>query len=387
MGDANRVEVSDAIETAFGTARTGVNYQKRRITSESLKQDTGTTTSQEIDATRQVKDVVRNSLSASGDIAFELSYGAFDDWFEEVLQADSTWTGLQQNDDVSTTITAATGVVAGTGIGTSFTANQWARLRQTSNAANSTFYKMSAASANEFTAVNKDKMVDEGPTAGVDSQQGAQILNGTTFVSRTIETYATDDSLYQQFVGMALNGFSLAVTADGIVTGTFTWLGKAATSPSPSSSSGSGYDSAPSNDVMNAVDNAKLFTEGGTSYDITSFNLQMSNNLRQRLQVATLGPISLGSGTIDISGSVEAFFSAKTQLDKYLAFTKSSLAIAFEDAAGNGYVIELPAVRYTDGRANAGGINTDVVLALDFTAYRDSSELITIRITRFPAWS
>lgn len=72
-------------------------------------------------------------------------------------------------------------------------------------------------------------------------------------------------------------------------------------------------------------------------------------------------------------------------MDKYLAFTSSSVALRFQDTAGNVMVFDMPKIKYTSGKRVAGGINQDVLAEMGFTAFRDPTEGITFRIVRFPA--
>ncbi|GAI86255.1 unnamed protein product, partial [marine sediment metagenome] len=94
--------------------------------------------------------------------------------------------------------------------------------------------------------------------------------------------------------------------------------------------------------------------------------------------------VSVGSGSILITGSLELYLPSVTLFDKYLNQDPSSMAIGVTDGVGNGYIIEIPQLRITDGSRPAGGLNTDVVGTFSWQAYMDPSETISIRITRFP---
>ena len=125
--------------------------------------------------------------------------------------------------------------------------------------------------------------------------------------------------------------------------------------------------------------------ENMVSYPVTSANFTVANNLRARLQVGTLGAISIGAGKVAVTGQFTAYFNSKTLLDKYLAFTATSLSFVLEDGSANAYVIDFPQVRLTSASRNAAGENQDVMADVGFTAYRDSTEDVTVRITRFAA--
>jgi hypothetical protein len=136
---------------------------------------------------------------------------------------------------------------------------------------------------------------------------------------------------------------------------------------------------------MNPVDDVVAIFENKASFGSTRFAFNLRNNLRARLQIATLGAISLGSGTVNIEGTVNAYFESKATMDRYLNFSITNLAIIFDDATGTSYVVDFPSVKFTSGRRVAGAINTDVIAEMAFTAFRDATEGITVRIARWAA--
>jgi len=100
--------------------------------------------------------------------------------------------------------------------------------------------------------------------------------------------------------------------------------------------------------------------------------------------VGTLGVASMGSGTVEITGTVTLHMANSTLFDKYLDQDTTSIVFAARDTEGNGILIELPSVKIIDGQRNAGGINTDVIGTFEFRAFMDADELVSIRIARFP---
>ena len=78
--DANSAEIRFVEETTYGTTPSGPpTLQVLRYTSDSLKQTTDSTTSNEIRADRAIADVIRTGARAVGDINGELSYGTYDE--------------------------------------------------------------------------------------------------------------------------------------------------------------------------------------------------------------------------------------------------------------------------------------------------------------------
>jgi hypothetical protein len=134
---------------------------------------------------------------------------------------------------------------------------------------------------------------------------------------------------------------------------------------------------------MNAIDHVTGITEGGSSTTMLQWSMALTNNLRNKPEIASVGPIGLGKGGLSITGSVQLYFSAVALYEKYLNFTETDTTITFQDADGNSYVVNIPAIKFTNGRVVAGGKNQDVVANLDWTAKMDDSDTDKmIRITR-----
>lgn len=73
------------VETTWGTTVSGAGFKKLRHTSCNLDLQKDAITSQEIRSDRQTADLRHGVKRVSGDIAFELSYGNFDDFIEAVF--------------------------------------------------------------------------------------------------------------------------------------------------------------------------------------------------------------------------------------------------------------------------------------------------------------
>lgn len=388
--DSSLMKLAFEEEVTFGTAP-ATQPTDIRWTGESLKQDTSTTESQEIRDDRQIPDVVRTGINAAGDINFEFSYGAHDEMLQAALLSAVWTTAIVDVASGSITVPTTQDMFVGAdGEYDNYTAGEWVLVAGFTNAANNGLFKIADITSSAPGTSDNDQLEVYATLAaetgsGIDITQGATIKAGTTLRTFTIEKEFTDlTNKYERCLGMAINAASMNVTADAIITGTFSFLGKSVAS-SATPIYGSAYTAAATNDVMNAIDHVSAIMENNADYDVTSFSWSLTNNLRARLQVGTLGAVSLGKGTIGLSGTVQAYFEDETVIDKYLNFTASSLALTFNDTDGNKYVIDFPRVKYTDGARVAGGQNQDILADMSFTAYRNSTEDCTMRIVRFPA--
>lgn len=386
MGDANRVQVSYVEESTFGEQETGSNLQITRLNSESLVHDKATTVSEEMRSDRQISDIVRIGVSTSGDEPFELSYGTYDDFLKAALLS-SSWSS-EVKISSAITMSAASGDNSlndsASGFG-SFTANQWVLISGFTTAANNGFKKILSATSAKLIFVN-GTMVTEAVGNPVTVQMGGQILNGTTQYSYNIEKdYQDLSNVLALFLGQEINTLNLDIPVDGIITGSWGFMGSEETSLT--SSAGTGYDAVTTTPVMTGANHVPNFMENYNEQGIISLAISLTNNLRTRQQVGTLGVVSMGTGTVEITGTFSVYFETATLYNKFLAHQDTSIAMAVQDSQGSGYVIELPAVVITTGTRSAGGINTDVIGEFGYSAKLSATEGTTIRIARFPIMS
>lgn len=390
MSDANRVSLAYAAETSFGTLPGSPAFTALRYVSESLKQETDTTQSNEVRADRQISKVTRTGLRASGGLDFELSYGAYDDFWAALLFHSTTWTSGVSIESAATDISAAASDNSFNSAGAGFTttgvsAGDWVKVSgfTGSPTANNGYFKVVSITTSKI-VVSGGTLVDDAAGEAVTIASGDKIENGTTFNHFTIERQYEDlSNEFAYYPGMTLDTGSLNITTGSVITGSFGFLGKQEVSNTATLDASSGYTAAPTNDVMNAVENVAKVIEGTGTSNATELSFSVENNLRERLQIATLGAISVGAGTIAATGSFVKYFESKAIANKYLNFTDTSIAYPVEDASGKAYVFDFPQIKYTDCERVAGGVNTDVFARLSWSASADSTENVTVRISRW----
>jgi len=179
MSDTNRVNLAYVKEVSYGVFPSGPPTLKNvRFTSESLSQQNDTVVSNEIRADRQTPGLFRVGIGAPGDLGFEFSHGAFDDFLEWMLLSDATWTTPVLN-TVTASITTG-GVLTGTNIGLGLAAGQWVEVRGFVNAGNNGYFKIATwTSANSITIVGTlTAFVNETTVAGVTTSNDGEVSNG-----------------------------------------------------------------------------------------------------------------------------------------------------------------------------------------------------------------
>ena len=421
MSDANRVALYALKETTFGVTETG-NYKELRFTSESLKAGQNSVVSNELRSDRQRTDTIRTNVSATGDIAFELSYESNEDLWVALLQA-GVGTGYVDNSaaefdaDVATVnleVVAQTGSAhayiqraSGDWSSDGYAIGDWVRTSGFSNSENNSVFRVMAISTTDLFLAGENAMVAE--TAGQGDrlvELADDMVNGTTFDSFTIIRHNTDlgsdagDGAYRTFTGCAPASAQLTVNPEAVVTGSFSFVGTGG-STSDTASLGTTV-AANTNVVLNGIDHVVAVMEGYKTssrafhgQDITSFNFTFNNNLEPLTKVGFLGAFDVSSGTIDITGQIQAYLSdpdtanevqgSVGMLTKFEAETESSLAIVFEDTAGNLWVLDFPRIKFTDAEAGTPGVNQQVIANMSFQALRDTQTGYTIKLAKLDA--
>ena len=387
MSDANRTLLSYVEESVFGT--TPVSALKNfRFTGESLDHTTESSQSAEVRADRQIPDHIRTNVGASGDLNFELSYSALDDFLEGLLGADWPATVSISRTDIqaiapNNVFSTVAGDFSGIQIG------QWVLVAGFDTGANNGYFLVTdkqSDSSGDWIQVTGGTLVDEaaGDTVTI---KGTCIFNGTTAKSYSIEKHFQDVSKFDSFVGCRVGAMSLNIAANAIITGSLSLTGLRGAATQVATIGTGANVAAPTNDVMNAIDPVAAIREGGTlvTQDITAITLAITNNLRAQPAVATLGAAGIGIGSFNVSGTFNAYFEDRSFLDKYRGFTETSLAFRVIDGDGNAYMFNLPAIKFSGGPVVIPGQDQDVMVDLSFVAKMDTVASKMLSITRFPA--
>lgn len=392
MSDSSSVQLFYNEESVWGTTPSAP-MKEFRFTSESLNQATETAVSEEIRDDRQVADIIRTQVSANGEAGIELSYGAHDDLLEGALFSDWT-TDLNSTGSLtfavgSPTSTTSITCAASPGIFTSarIVAGMWVQISGSAvSPTRNGFFKVAQRLDNDTIEV-----VGTIP-AGSESVRirGGFLRNGVTRKSYSLEKLFSDLSpvQYVGFKGMRVGSLSLNIAPGSILNGGFSFEGKQAFAAGVTIGNGSITD-APTNDVLNAVDNiTDIKIDGaspGTGVFFTEVSLEVQNNLRAQPAIGSLANIGIGAGRCMVSGSIQSYFQNRTLLDKYLAFTTTALSFRAVDGLGNSYLFDFPAVKFSTGANDTPGNDEDVVVNLEFMCKRDPVYDFMFGISRFAA--
>jgi hypothetical protein len=212
------------------------------------------------------------------------------------------------------------------------------------------------------------------------------LTNGTDVPFFSIEKGFTDIDQYLLYRGMAVNTMSLDFSIGAILTGSFGFMGRDSVIANVS---GVPAAMAPAQltEVMNSASNFADLTVAGAAYPcgISKVSLATNGGLRAQKALGNLGACRINAGTFTPTGSLSIYFADGVIYDKYIKNTAFALSWSVSDAAGNQYTFSLPKVKITKATIVAGGLDTDVELAIDYQALFDPAAGHTIKITRTPA--
>lgn len=385
MSDANRMYMRFGPEATWGVTDS-IAGTLVRITSETLTQETEFQASQELRSDRAVPRGARTNIQAAGDINFEMSYGNLDLLISGLCGA-SAWpsTTTVTGTDISAAASDNSYNSAGSGF-PAFVAGQMIRTSGfTGTAANNGWARVVTATASKIVVEGitlTDDAAGESVTIG-----GTRLLgNGTTKVSYTSEKGFQDITQFISLTGLRPGTFSLNMEVNSLITGSMGFLGKSAAITQATVFTGSAT-AAPTNDVMNVVDDFEKIIEGGSELTgVTAFSFTVNNNLRQKPALGQLGGTDIGLGSVNVEGSLTAYFENEVQYEKYLNRTETDIAVAIEDQAGNGYGFSFPAVDFVSGGEVVNrGINSEVVAVLPWQAHYNATYNEMYSISRVAA--
>lgn len=392
LASTSRAQLRYIEESVFGTTPGVGPHYRLRMTGESLSYALDTEKSKEIRSDRQISDLILTGAQVNGGVNFELSYNEFDDLIEAALQG--TWAvygtaGVGSTFEADFTTTTITAAVAPTGANafTTLAQGQWFKLNAPSDPNDGKFFKVHETTAPTSTVITVSDLTPL--TAGTDvancSLATSRLVNGTTQRSFTLEREHSDIDKFFAFRGATVSKMSLSLASKQIVTGSFDFLGKDQPAVGSDTTLPGADTASQTYGVMNAVSNVGMIVEGDaelTGTFIKSMTLSLDNKLRVQDAIGVLGAAGIGSGTSDITGSLEVYLADGTLYDKFVANSLTALSFRVVDNAGNGYVFDFPAVKYSDAKVNAGAIDQDAMLSLPFQAIMDATSQQTVRIYR-----
>lgn len=385
LADTSRVQLRRIVEATFGVTPVAGNSTNLRVTGESFNYDVKKETSKELRSDRQIGYAVPVSANASGGFNFHLNYAEYDDILASTLQ--NPWSVYGTN-GVGTTFTGtftATTITAGaapTGANafTTLQLGQWFRILAPTNANDGLLLRVSTAVAPTTTVITLDANTPAVVAASVTlcAVQTSRLTNGATQTSFSIEKEFPDVTQFIVYKGQTPGKLNLKFVSAALTDGSIEFMGKSGTRGVVTSMPGTAINSQTYN-IHNSATGVGKVWEGNaplTSTFIKSADLTFDNVQRMREAIGNFGAISIGSGTIAMTGTLEMYFADGALYDKFIANTYTSLVLSSQDESGNGYVITLPRVNLMSSKIVAGAKDQDVMASFEISCLSDDANAV-----------
>ena len=383
FASSSLAQVTYIKESTFGVIPVAGNGNKLRITGESLDFQITKETSKEINSTRTVSSVVPTTASASGGVQAEMSYQEYDDFIAATLQ--NSWAvfgtaGISATAIITFTATTMTASIATSGSSdwSTLAKGQFFRIHAPSDLNDGKILRVSTSVAPTTTVITLDASTPAEISASVAgcTVNTSRLTHGTTQESFTIERASPDISQYMAYSGMTPSKMSLNLASGSLTTVSFDFMGKDATRDGSTQLPGTAVASH-SYDVHSGVTGSTcLLWEAGvpiTGTYVKSVSLSFDNALRSQAAICSLGAVGIGSGTINLSGSLSVYFADGALFDKFKANTNSSITFSSLDSSGNGYVFTVPIANISSWKTTAGGKDQDMMVDVQFIGLRDAA--------------
>jgi len=387
--DSNRSILAIQEETEWGVLPSPVDLRKMRITSESLTHEKMTTVSQEIRDDRQIQDLVEVGQQASGVVNFELSYASWIPMIVAALMSEPVEIDIAD----TFSLTHTTQVVAGSaGDFDDVVPGMLIKIAGAATTANNGI-KVVSAVANDGSTIT----LEAGSLTATEASPSLTIVgnharNGTVQKSYLIERRIIRDDgedYFQYFTGMTPDKLDLTIASRSIVTGSLSFIGATGRSERGTTLNDAGADYSPAltGEVLNATNNVAQFAYDGTVLDefLKQLTISVQNGLRGKDAIGRVGNFAIGSGTCNVTGTLNAYFRSNFLAEKFRNHQALSVRLRMQDAAGNVIGIFLPRVKLTTGFPAIGGQNQDMMVDAGYQAMRDPTTGITIAFDFIPA--
>ena len=206
---------------------------------------------------------------------------------------------------------------------------------------------------------------------------------------------ASETLVYQLFDGCTVDTFSLSVTPNEIITGSFGFIGMEMTTPATETGTtyvGSGVSPVMTAPLVTAIE-LLTYTEDGTEGAPVSWlsgscfmgvDISVNNNGRGLVCIGRLGNVATSLGRFEVSLSGSLYYTGDEVLDALIDQTQYQFRITLEDSEGNSYFMFFPRVKFATATALASGTNTDVMVDFTMNALVDGFRNATMFIERTP---
>ncbi|MCA8949443.1 MAG: hypothetical protein KDE27_08060 [Planctomycetes bacterium] len=165
---------------------------------------------------------------------------------------------------------------------------------------------------------------------------------------------------------------------------TISFEGQALNTARGTSAYGQAYDPATDHESMTSTGVPTILI-GNAVYEATDCTVDFDSRIVGRRRIGTEGPGSLRRGRMRVTGTINVYLDAWTEIDKHEAGSVSSLVLGMESSDGYAYSLSIPELRWTQAMTDTEGPDLDDFARLSFQGELDATEGITARWQSFAA--
>ena len=378
--EANDVQLSYGLEAVWGEAP-ATAFQAIRYTGEGFAGSKTRQRPNEINESGQASAAVTTEEKADASVNFALSYGTYDDLLAGMLNGD--WSS---NLNITGTDIAATE----TGL-TSATANkfqnvrigQWVKLAGFATAENNGFRRVTAKAGNDVTLAGG--MTVEAAGAAV-TIKGSVLTNGTTFQSFFFQKRFSPN-MYLTYPGTYLTGGTLNAGRGQFMQGDFKGAAQSEQKAVSNSSTGAVL-AAPTGRVHDTVAGfqALQLNDAIVPAVVDSFSVSITKEgASAQFGLGAAAAQGMTRGTFTLSGSMRTYFKNFTLYDLFRSEALGVLSYRTLDAAGNAYILTIPAAAIMNPKIVAGGPGQPVMAEFQLEGNPSPTLGYTFQIDRLAA--
>jgi len=372
MSDTSQVQVRIYEEVSWGEdPSTSNKMSDLNIVSADLKAEVRKKSSDVIRSDGNNKSISLIGKGASGSMGYELAHKELETIFAGLLRSDYS-TPL----DVTAATISATDIGntiddSGSGFGDAVV-GQWVRVSGfLGDPLNNGFAKVTAATAAQLTLSAID-LSDEALGNPI-TVEGRFLVNGIAEKSFLIEQqFSAAD--FEYFTGMEVVSCTFNFVLDDHVKVTSEWLGKEGFRAVTTQGDGS-PNPAETTQSMGVVDALSFYIDNTlTVEDVVSFNVTATPVLRTQNAITARGlAVGIGSGTFNVTGTLEVHNENNDLLSDMDGFETKSLTVIVGDTDGNNIVLDFPACKLSDGTRAVPGQDQDVITSIQFETLLDET--------------
>lgn len=341
--NAVTTDVVIGAETVFGTPATITTGQAIRRVSSSLAPNKESFTSNEVRSDMQISDVRHGMRSAKGAIEGELSIQTYDALFEAAFGG--TWaagvstspTDFATGVTIATSGTTSTLTFAGSGslLTKGFKIGDIVRATGLTNPANNNInlriVALTATVMTVYPAITATAQQATGWTLAVAQKK---LLLGTTKRSFSIEHVFNDIDVSELFTGCRINGVSIKIPPNGMVTTTFDVLGQnTVVKTGANSPYFTPVTAAPNTGIVSGLNGAARIA-GQELGIITSLDFAFTNNMSVAGVVGSNVSPDVFQGRKVATGNVSVYLQDETLINAFLNETEIDLVAQLLTSTG-----------------------------------------------------